>query len=130
MAYQWFIDDFLLFISLINPVSKLLVVNIISHEQPYKRVWRICVASTAMAALILLCFAAAGKFLLVHFLHIHLYSLKAVGGGVLVMTGFNALEKGRFLAETEAEKMSEVSLVPLASPLIAGLPACSSSHSS
>jgi multiple antibiotic resistance protein len=118
--YQRFLDGFLLFIALINPISKLLVVSIISQEQPYKRIANICIASTGMAALILLAFASAGRFLFVDFLHIHLYSLQVVGGGVLIMTGFNALEKGHFLAEAESKKLSEVSLVPLASPLIAG----------
>ncbi|HHN47006.1 MAG TPA: MarC family protein [Planctomycetes bacterium] len=121
MSGQWFFfDDLLLFVSLINPVSKLLVVNILAQEQPFRRVIKLCIASTLMAAFILLSFAAAGKFLLVHFLHIHLHSLKVVGGAVLVASGFSALEKGRFLADIETKKLSEASIVPLASPLIAG----------
>ncbi len=120
VALKVFVDNFLLFLALLNPVSKVLVVSILARGKSRRDLLRISLRSTVTAGVILLAFAAAGTLLLVSVFHVDLYSLKVVGGAVLLVAGFRALDRGKFLAADAAGKVEEVSIVPLASPLIAG----------
>jgi len=67
-----------------------------------------------------LIFTFIGNFLLVTFFNIQIYSLKIAGGIVLVFRGFEALNKGVFFELSHNQKLEDLSIVPLASPMIAG----------
>jgi len=59
---------------------------------------------------------------MMHVFRVELYALKLAGGLVLLLTGLNAVQKGIFFNH-EANKIvsdDELSVVPLAAPLIAG----------
>ena len=54
---------------------------------------------------------------------VELYSLRITGGLILFMIGWTAVREGRFVQKQEhnlRENFTELSLVPLAAPLIAG----------
>jgi multiple antibiotic resistance protein len=51
--------------------------------------------------------------------HVELYSLKAAGGIILFLVGLSAVQQGRFY-DKESFAQSDISVVPLAAPLIAG----------
>ena len=54
---------------------------------------------------------------------VQLYSLQLVGGFVLLLMGLTAIREGRFVQQREHDlrnNFTEISLVPLAAPLIAG----------
>ncbi len=117
----------LYFLALLNPASKILFLA--SKEPPFtnRQIWHISYKSTLIALIMLLIFCAAGQFLLEHIFHIAIYSLKVAGGIVLFIIGLTAMRKGVFYQKengeehkTESETIDNLSIVPLAAPLIAG----------
>jgi multiple antibiotic resistance protein len=61
--------------------------------------------------------------------HVQLYAFKIAGGLVLLYRGFEALNKGVFFEFDEKMRLADISIVPLASPMIAGPAAISASLS-
>ncbi len=80
----------------------------------------IAVKSSAIAFLLLLTLAVAGNLLFTELFHVELYSLKVAGGIVLFYMGFRAVDRGVFFEVRENQRLEDLSIVPLASPLIAG----------
>lgn len=70
---------------------------------------------------ILLLFCVFGNFLLIRIFRVELYALKLAGGLILLFTGMTAVQKGVFF-QHDANGLScgDISVVPLAAPLIAG----------
>jgi multiple antibiotic resistance protein len=108
-------------LALMNPISKICVLSVFSKdaENP-KEMSRIVIRSTIIAFLILFMVMIFGEFLFSSFLRVELYSLKIAGGCVLFWVGFKALSKGVFFETGTQTRLSEISIVPLASPMIAG----------
>ena len=52
--------------------------------------------------------------------HVEIYSLSVAGGIVLFLVGLTAVRAGRFHEDNIAAASADVSIVPLAAPLIAG----------
>ncbi len=108
-------------LALINPISKICILSLFSGESTNKKEFnQIVIKSTFIALLILSMVLVFGDFLFYSFLRIELYSLKVCGGCVLFWVGFKALSKGVFFEQSTQNRLSEISIVPLASPMIAG----------
>ena len=116
-------------LALLNPASKIMFLAAyepkLSARQNFELAWK----SSAAALVILTILAAAGHFILSRIFRVELYSLKITGGMVLFMIGWLAVREGRFVNRKENADHSTVakevdftdlSLVPLAAPLIAG----------
>lgn len=59
--------------------------------------------------------------MLVRIFHVEMYSLSVAGGIILFIIGLTAVREGKFFEESkETERISDISVVPLAAPLIAG----------
>ncbi|PKL17590.1 MAG: MarC family protein [Spirochaetae bacterium HGW-Spirochaetae-5] len=114
------IDCTLLLIALINPISKIFLITTLKESTDESGLNNIIIRSSIIALIILLIFTFAGNFLLVNFFNIQIYSLKIAGGIVLVFRGFEALNKGVFFELSHNQKLEDLSIVPLASPMIAG----------
>ena len=69
---------------------------------------------------ILFTFAIGGDFVLKSLFNVNIYSLKIVGGIVLLLKGYQALSRGLFFETSATQRLEDVSIVPLASPMIAG----------
>jgi multiple antibiotic resistance protein len=110
----------LYFLALINPASKILLLS--SRQPPYS--WRelrvISIRSTFIALMILLVLSTAGNFLLDVVFHVEIYSLRIAGGITLFLVGLNAVRHGRFHEESMLQGGTDITVVPLAAPLIAG----------
>ena len=70
--------------------------------------------------MILALLTSLGNFLLATVFHVHIYSLNIAGGIVLFIVGLTAVRKGRFYEEAVLQNVPDISIVPLAAPLIAG----------
>jgi len=70
--------------------------------------------------LLLTVFAAAGGWVLRYLFHVELYALDVAAGAVLFLVGLATLREGVFYAMPEGGSLTDISIVPLASPLIAG----------
>ena len=114
------IDCTLIFIALINPVSKLFLISSLPASIKSDEIIRISVKSSFVAGIILLSFLFLGNFMLTHLFHISIYSFKIGGGLILALRGFDALNKGLFFEMKHKQKLEDMSIVPIASPMIAG----------
>ncbi|MFA6716039.1 MAG: MarC family protein [Victivallales bacterium] len=108
-------------LALINPISKICILSVFSKEADSKKEFnKIVMHSTLIALMILSMVMLFGEFLFHSFLRVELYSLKIAGGSILFCVGFKALSKGIFFEQNAQTRLSEISIVPLASPMIAG----------
>lgn len=114
------LDCTLALIALINPISKIFLITTLKESIDEYGLKNIIFRSSVIALVILLIFTFIGNFLLIKFFHIQIYSFKIAGGIVLVFRGFEALNKGLFFELKHKQKLEDLSIVPLASPMIAG----------
>ncbi len=113
-------DCTLALIALINPISKIFLISTLRESYSERDIMRLVIKSSVAATVILLTFIFLGNFLLSRFFHIQIYAFKMAGGVVLFMRGLDALNKGLFFELNHKQKLEDMSIVPLASPMIAG----------
>lgn len=108
-------------IALINPISKICILSAFAKDDNNpQEMKKTVIESSIIAFLILLLVMLFGEFIFKSFLRVELYSLRIAGGIILFGVGFKALSKGVFFETGTQHRLSEISIVPLASPMIAG----------
>ena len=117
------LENSLYLLALLNPASK--VMFLATYEPPLtkRQIWELSWKSSLAALVILIILAGAGEIVLRRIFKVELYSLRITGGLILFMIGWTAVREGRFIQKQEhnlRENFTELSLVPLAAPLIAG----------
>ncbi len=119
MSAEAFVQTSLYFLALINPASKVFLLS--SMDPPCRRpeLLRIAVTATSVALVILLVLSGIGHFLLHEVFRVEMYSLQVAGGIILFIIGLTAVRRGRFY-EQDLHGAKDISIVPLAAPLIAG----------
>lgn len=110
----------LYFLALINPISKVSVLAVLSSEHERKDFLHLTAKASVIAGGILLGFMISGDFVLRSVFRVELHSLRLAGGAVLCWVGFNALRKGVFFEQDTQARFEDIALVPLACPMIAG----------
>lgn len=121
MNIRIIIENTLYFLALINPVSKILFLS--SKNPPYKKneLITLSLRSSIVAWLILATIITMGKFLFEDIFHVSIYALSTAGGIILFIVGLTAVRKGSFYEDSDVnQNISNISIVPLAAPLIAG----------
>lgn len=119
MSAEAFVQTSLYFLALINPPSKVFLLS--SMDPPYSRaeLLKVSVTASSVALVILLLLSGIGHFILHEVFRVEIYSLQVAGGIVLFIIGLTAVRKGRFY-EQDFHGATDISIVPLAAPLIAG----------
>lgn len=107
-------------LALINPPSKVFLLASIEPALTRKQLWQITLRASITGLAILLALAVVGRFLFTVVFQVELYSLQIAGGIVLFIIGLTAIQKGVFFARHSANNKSDISIVPLAAPMIAG----------
>jgi len=107
-------------LALINPLSKIFVVHTISQGIDQKELTHIMVKASLVAMAILIVFTFGGNFFLKYIFHVDIYAFQLVGGLILLLRGMQALNRGLFFEIEANQKLEDASIVPLASPMIAG----------
>ncbi|MBQ9772978.1 MAG: MarC family protein [Lentisphaeria bacterium] len=130
MNWTAFVENSLYMLALLNPASKVMFLATYEPSLSVKQIRELAWKSSLAALLILIALAGAGEIVLSKVFRVELYSLKITGGMVLFMIGWLAVREGRFVNQKEHPEQSPVqskevdftdlSLVPLAAPLIAG----------
>ncbi|HVN96183.1 MAG TPA: MarC family protein [Syntrophorhabdaceae bacterium] len=115
-----FLDCMLALVALINPISKIFIISTLSEKADFKQIRQVALRASLVAILILIFFSVAGNIILRNIFHVQIYAFKIAGGLVLLYRGFEALNKGVFFEFDENMKLADMSIVPLASPMIAG----------
>ena len=113
-------DIVLSILILINPISKVFLLSSFASNWSKKEIRTICIKSTLVAAGILVLFAFCGEYILSQIFRVSIYSFMIAGGVILFYRGFLALNKGVFFEVDGNQKLEEMSIAPLASPMIAG----------
>lgn len=123
MDWTLYLENCVYFLAIINPASKLLFLSSydppLSGRQLLNLSWKSSLAAFAILGL----FALVGQWILSDLFRVQLYSLRIVGGLVVFAVGWTAVREGRFFQRKEQEArqdFDEVSIVPIAAPLIAG----------
>lgn len=110
----------LYFLALINPISKVFLLSTMDPPYSQKQLFLIALRSTGVALGILILLSMAGHFILSSIFHIQIYSLQVAGGIILFIIGLTAVRRGKFYEESAMQHVPDISMVPLAAPLIAG----------
>jgi multiple antibiotic resistance protein len=118
--FQFLLENSLYFLALINPASKMFLLSSIDPPLNRKRLLDLSLQSTVAAFIILLLVTVIGNFLLHSLFHVEIYSLKVAGGIILFIIGLQAVRNGKFYESSPSGAMSDISIVPLGAPLIAG----------
>ncbi len=105
---------------MINPISKVFIVSAFSGESQRAELRRVMWHSSAAAFAMLAVCIVAGQVILTQVFHVEIYSLRVAGGIVLFFIGHKALSKGVFFETDANNRLSDISIVPLACPMIAG----------
>jgi multiple antibiotic resistance protein len=119
-TFKTILDCTLACIALINPISKLFLLSTLSQKISGAEIKRIAIKASIVATVILLSFLLVGNVVLTEVFRIQIYSFKIAGGLVLLYRGFEALNKGLFFEFKDNQELEEMSVVPIASPMIAG----------
>ena len=123
MDYAKLLENSLYLLALLNPASKVMFLSTYEPALTKRQIWELSWKSSAAALAILIVLAGAGEIVLRQIFKVELYSLRITGGLILFMIGWTAVREGRFVQKQEhnlRENFTELSLVPLAAPLIAG----------
>ena len=123
MNFEKILENAFYLLAILNPASKVMFLSTynpkLTRQQNLELSWK----SSLAALLILILLAGFGEFVLMKIFRVQLYSLQLVGGFVLLLMGITAIREGRFVQQRENDlrnNFTEISLVPLAAPLIAG----------
>lgn len=117
------IENAFYFIALLNPASKVMFLSTYEPKLSKRQILELSWKSSAAALIILIVLATFGEIVLSKVFRVELYSLKITGGLVLFMIGMVAIREGRFVNRNENQErinFTDLSLIPLATPLIAG----------
>ncbi len=112
--------DALYLLALINPVSKIAVLSTTGQQEEEEALLPVALRASAIAAGICLACMLGGDFVLRSVFKVDLHALRISGGLVLTWVGFNALRKGVFFEQDLQGRFADLSIVPLACPMIAG----------
>ena len=123
MDWPKLLENSLYLLALLNPASKVMFLSTYEPTLTKRQIWELSWKSSVAALVILIVLAGAGEIVLRRVFKVELYSLRITGGLILFMIGWTAVREGRFIQKQEhnlRENFTELSLVPLAAPLIAG----------
>lgn len=118
--FKLYLDCLVALLALINPISKIFIMTSLADRFDYKALRIVAVKASIVSVIILVAFVFLGDILLRNVFHVQIYAFKLAGGLVLVLRGFEALNKGVFFEFDDETDATDVSIVPLASPMIAG----------
>ena len=107
-------------IALVNPISKVFILSTMPEDMSDRQLRSLVIRSSLVGLTLLVGFSVLGNFVLDRIFHVEIYSFQMVGGLMLFFVGYKALSKGTFFEEDTRRALSELSIVPLACPLIAG----------
>ena len=120
MELPLLIGSFVALLALINPIQKIFVITSLQNQFTDKELRYLSAKSTLTALIILIFFLFLGHLIFNYVFHIQLYAFQVTCGVVLFYNGINGLQKGAFLQIDQNVKLSDLSAVPIAMPMIAG----------
>lgn len=108
------------FVALVNPIQKVFVITSLQKQFDPKELRIIAIKSTITALIILLFFLLVGQVVFSYAFHIEIYAFQVTCGAVLFYNGISGLQKGDFLNVDKNITIKDITVVPIAMPMIAG----------
>lgn len=109
--------------TMVNPLGVIPVYTSMTSQMSSEEARRVAKKSVFVAMLTMLLFALTGKFIF-DFFHISVNSLRIVGGIIFFMAGFDMLQarliRTKSTEQTQSEYVNDISITPLAIPMICG----------
>jgi multiple antibiotic resistance protein len=109
--------------TMVNPLGLLPVFVTMTNNLDPKTAQKVAIKASIISLIILITFAFAGKFIF-DFFSISFDSLKVVGGIIFFMAGYDMLQARLIRTKTDQEDVkeyvSDISVTPLAIPMICG----------
>jgi len=120
MEFQLLIGSFVAILALINPIQKIFVITSLQNQFSDKDLRYLSTKASLTALIILIFFLFLGLVIFNYIFHIQLYAFQVTCGVVLFYNGITGLQKGAFLQIDQNVRLSDLSAVPIAMPMIAG----------
>jgi multiple antibiotic resistance protein len=122
--WAFFIKAFVALLTIVNPFSTASVFLTITTGDSKKKKWMMARKATIIAAFTLIIFALIGQYIL-NFFSITIDAFRIAGGILIAGVGIRMIKgtRLRFASEKdkkEAAKRSDISIIPLGIPLLAG----------
>jgi multiple antibiotic resistance protein len=120
---EYILYAFATLFSMVNPLGVMPVYTTMTAKLPSKEARQTALKAVIVAGIILILFALTGKFIF-DFFHISVNGLRIVGGVIFFMAGYDMLQARLIRTKTDKETTNEfvddISITPLAIPMIAG----------
>jgi multiple antibiotic resistance protein len=120
MELKLLLSSFVALLALVNPVQKIFIITSLQSQFTDKELRYLSAKSSLTALLILILFLFLGHLIFNYVFHIQLYAFQVTCGAVLFYNGITGLQKGVFLQVDQKIKLTDLSAVPIAMPMIAG----------
>ncbi|MBN2175692.1 MAG: MarC family protein [Bacteroidales bacterium] len=120
MHLKLFLSAFVALFALVNPIHKILVITSLQSHFSEKELKYISLKSSLTALIILIFFLLLSEMIFNYIFHIQLYAFRIICGVVLIFNGLSGLQKGVLLNIDQNLKLTDVTTVPIAIPMIAG----------
>jgi len=109
--------------TMVNPLGVIPVYTSMTSQMSSEEARRVAKKSVLVALLTMLLFALTGKFVF-DFFQISVNSLRIVGGIIFFMAGYDMLNarliRTKSMEQTQSEYVNDISITPLAIPMICG----------
>jgi multiple antibiotic resistance protein len=120
MNLQLLLGSTVAFLALVNPIQKIFVITSLQKHFSDDELKYISVKASITALIILVFFLFLGLLIFDYVFNIQLYAFQVTCGVVLFYNGINGLQRGVILQIDEKVKISDITAVPIAMPMIAG----------
>lgn len=120
MEIKLVLSAFVAILALVNPVQKIFVITSLQNQFTDKELKYLSLKASITAFVILVLFLFLGQMIFNYVFHIQLYAFQVTCGVVLFYNGITGLQKGVFLQVDQNVKLTDLSAVPIAMPMIAG----------
>jgi multiple antibiotic resistance protein len=120
MNLQLLLGSTVAFLALVNPIQKIFVITSLQKHFSDDELKYISVKASITALIILVFFLFLGLLIFDYVFNIQLYAFQVTCGVVLFYNGINGLQRGVILQIDQKVKISDITAVPIAMPMIAG----------
>jgi len=107
-------------LALVNPIQKIFVITSLQNQFTDEQLKYLSAKASMTALIILIFFLFLGQLIFNYIFNIQLYAFQVTCGVVLFYNGIGGLQRGVILQIDQKIKLSDLSAVPIAMPMIAG----------
>ncbi len=120
---EYILYAFATLFSMVNPLGVMPVYTTMTAKLPSNEARKTALKAVIIAGFVMILFALTGQFIF-DFFHISINGLRIVGGVIFFMAGYDMLQARLIRTKTDKETTNEfvddISITPLAIPMIAG----------